>query len=127
MKVIINEVPSPSSFSFNVMERFPVDLLKQTKTLTVSTRLKTKTRVCTSLYIGSHSSLINDAIEGFKTHEHREPNYFCGGETVSHYFVKSKAQNLDSYKRYLEAVCQRYFAQFGLDELTINLIVRDTF
>jgi hypothetical protein len=41
------------------------------------------------------------ALDGFKTHEERESNYFSGG-VVYHYFVKSKKQNKEMYFEYLK-------------------------
>jgi hypothetical protein len=32
------------------------------------------------------------ALDGFKTYEERESNYFSGGVSISHYFVKSKTE-----------------------------------
>jgi hypothetical protein len=39
---------------------------------------------------GDYRTKINMALDGFKTHEERESNYFSGGVSISHYFVKSK-------------------------------------
>jgi hypothetical protein len=122
MKVVFINTPRPSSYEFGMFEKFPVELLKETKTLTIMPHFKTKTRVSTSILIGRHSSRINIPIEGFKTHEDVQWNMFSGEQEVSNYFIKSKKQDIECYKRYLTEVLKSYFEKFGIDELTVKFI-----
>jgi hypothetical protein len=83
----------------------------------------TKTRVSTSMQIGEACYKINFPIEGFKTFEKTEYNYFSGLEVTSYYFVLSKQQNLERYKEYVIEVVRQAIKTIGveLDELTIKL------
>jgi len=131
MNVIINEIPSPFTTSFEMFAKPDLEFLKEHKTVMVILRNETKTRVSTTLYFGGkYSTLINMPSTKFKTHEFSEMNYFSGGTRTSNFFVKSKKQNLEAYKEYLTEimtdVIEKYF-HLTLDTLTINLVVGNVF
>jgi hypothetical protein len=131
MNIIINEIERPKCNSFTMFAKPNLGLLAETKEIEIHVNNKTKTRLSTSMYFGgNYSAKINIPFAGFKTHEEQETNYFSGGVSVSHYFVKSKKQNKDSYKEYLkliiEVVIKDYF-KLDIDTLTVNVYFSNTF
>lgn len=131
MNVIINTIDRPTSTSFEMFAKPDLAFLKEKKTVMVVLRNETKTRVSTTLYFGGkYSTLINLSSTKFKTHEQREMNYFSGNCQTSHFFVKSKKQDLEAYKEYLTEiitdVIEKYY-ELTLDTLTINLAVGNVF
>jgi hypothetical protein len=127
MKVNIIEVPTPSSKSFMLFAEPDLGLLRETKTVRCSIHKSTKTRVSTDMQFGDYSVKINSPLEGYKQHEERYWNYFHGTHTTSYYFVKSKKQDFEVYKKYLETLVRIAIMKLGveLDELTIELESRN--
>jgi len=124
MKVNIIEVPTPSSSSFTMFEEFDKAKLMEEKTVRVRLSYITKTRISTTMQLGQSRMGINLPIEGFKTFEKSEHSYFTGNVTVSHYFVKSKKQNLEVYKEYVKALITKAVKEYmylDLDEITVEL------
>jgi hypothetical protein len=124
MKINLVEVESPMFKSFTMFANPDIKLLKETKTVRVTPFNITKTRISTDIQFGQYCVKINKPIEGFKTHESTEMNYFSGTQSTSYYFVKSKKQNIEAYKEYVkkvvETVIKDYF-RLELDEITIEL------
>ncbi len=114
--------------SFTMFQKPDLGLLKETKKINVSFHHHTKTRISTSIQIGQFKAKVNFPIEGYKNHCEREMNYFSGTTEISHYFVKSKKQNFESYKQYLTKlipmVITDYF-KLEMDEINIILELRD--
>ena len=102
-------------------------LIRETKTVRCSIHNVTKTRVSTDLQFGNYCVKINNNVEGFKLHENTQMNYFSGRMTTSYYFVKSKKQNLEVYKQYLEQVVRiaMQYLHVELDELIVELECRN--
>jgi hypothetical protein len=124
MKINLVEVEQPWVKSFTMFANPDLNLLKETKTVRVSSHNVTKTRISTDIQFGQYRCKINTPIEGFKTFESTEYNYFTGNKVTSHYFVKSKKQDFEAYKEYvkklIEDVIKNYF-KLELDEITIEL------
>ena len=127
MKITFIDKPTPMVSGFTMFAKFPTALLLEKKEITIIASHETKTRVSTSLSLGEHSSLINWEIEGFKTHEKSEWNYFSGGYNTSHYFVLSKAQGKEKYKEYVSAILTKLCEKLDIDELTVYLITDKVF
>jgi len=124
MKLNLIEVPTPNVHSFTLFAEPDLNLLRETKKVRITIHNTTKTRVSTSLQFGSYCVKINFDIDGFKTHKDTYMNYLSGIQTTSHYFVKSKKQNLESYKEYVKKCVIKSLGYLGvdnLDELTIEL------
>ena len=127
MKITFIETPTPMVTSFTMFAEFPTSLLKDKKTLTITASHETKTRVSTSLSLGDHTSRINWKIEGIKTFEKSEWNYFSGTQNVSNYFVLNKAQGIEKYKEYISSIVTKLCEKLEMDELTIYLITDKVF
>lgn len=127
MKIIFIDTPTPMVTSFTMFADFPTSLLVEKKALSVTARHETKTRVSTSLSLGDHSSLINWEVEGIKTFEKSEANYFSGGMSTSNYFVLSKAQGIEKYKEYLTAILTKLCENLDIDELSVYLVADKVF
>lgn len=127
MKINIIEVPTPPVKSFTMFAEPDRALLRETKTVRCSIHNVTKTRVSTDLQFGNYCVKINNKVEGFKLHEDTQMNYFSGRMTTSYYFVKSKKQNLEVYKQYLEQLVRiaMQYLHVELDELTVELECRN--
>lgn len=124
MKVNIVEVASPMVREFTMFAGINKEKLKETKTVRVTVSHETKTRICTTMQIGQSRNKINFQAEGFKTHEDRSHSYFTGEVQVSHFFVKSKAQDLEAYKEYVKKVVEdalKNYIGVDLDEVTVEL------
>jgi len=124
MKVNIIEVATPMVREFTMFSGIDKEKLMQTKTVRVTVSHETKTRICTTMQIGQSRNKINFAVEGFKTHEDRSYSYFSGNVQVSHFFVKSKAQDLQAYKEYVKKVVEdalKNYIGVDLDEVTVEL------
>ncbi len=124
MKINLIEVPTPM---FSEMEMFAqpnVELLKEKKTIRVSIRQKTKTRISTSMTLGKACVRINFPIEGFKTYQESSNNFGTYENESSDYFIKSSKQDLSVYKEYLKKVVEHVvndIFKIELDEITIEL------
>jgi predicted DNA binding protein len=124
MKLNLIEVAKPDVHSFTLFAEPDRNLLRETKKVRIKIHNTTKTRVSTSITFGSYCANINFDIDGFKTHKDSYMNYLSGTQTTSHYFVKSKKQNLESYKEYVKKCVIKSMTYLGvndLDELTIEL------
>ena len=124
--MIINliEVPTPMMSEFEMFANPNVELLKEKKTVRISVRQKTKTRISTSMTIGKSCVRINFPIEGFKTFEESSYSMLTYSNTTSNYFVKSTKQNLSVYKEYIKKLVEHVVKDIlnvELDELTIEL------
>ncbi len=125
MEILINEIERPKCNSFTMFAKPNLELLAETKQLEVHVHNYTKTRLSTSMMFGgNYSAKINIERPGFKTHEVSEANYFSGGMTVSHYFVKSKKQNKEAYFEYLKVLMVEIMTNYyklDIDTLTVNV------
>jgi hypothetical protein len=104
MRVNLEIVPRPQSSSFIMFADIDLELLKDTKEITVESNLHTKTRVSTSMQVGQARVGINLPIEGFKTYEEQSNNYYSGGMNISNYFVRSKKQDVNLYIEYVKTL-----------------------
>jgi len=124
MNIIIKEVATPNTSSYTLFAEPDFKLLKETKTIRVSSYFVTKTRVSTAIQFGQFRNTVNFAIDGFKTHEQIKTNFFEGKTEKLNYFVVSKKQNFEAYKEYVtklvEKVVTDYF-HLQLDEITVEL------
>jgi hypothetical protein len=126
MKITITDTPAPMFTSFTMCADLyeQVKKLKETKVITVENSFHTKTRIATSIQVGEARNGVNWNMDGFKTFEHSEHNYFSGGMSVSHYFVKSKKQDFEAYKLYVIELVKKVLLNFNveLNEIEIKLI-----
>lgn len=127
MKINIIEVPTPSVKSFTMFSEPDRNLLRETKTVRCCIHNITKTRVSTDLQFGNYCVNINNVVEGFKLYENTEWNMFSGNRVTRYYFVKSKKQNLEVYKQYLEKLVRiaMQYLHVELDELIVELECRN--
>lgn len=124
MKINLEIVPVPMISGFTMFAKIDTELLKETKTIRVSNRMETKTRVSTSIHIGEACYKVNWKIDGFKTFEKLEWNYFSGNQSENNYFVLSKKQGIEEYKEYVKKVIEFLVVEklaLELDEITIKL------
>ena len=124
MEIKIIEVEPPMFSEFTMFANPDLELLKQSKTIRVSIRQKTKTRISTTMQFGQYCVRINFAVEGIKTHEESEYNMFSGERSTSNYFVKSAKQDLNVFKEYLKKVVEKVVVnifKITLDEITVEL------
>ncbi len=125
MKVIINPIQEPMFTSFTLCADINKEKLAIAKEVTVEARLESKTRVSTSLQFGEARVTINKEMIGFNFDGVSSFSYFSGESSTSHFFKKSKKQNLDVYLEYLkvnlENIMVNYF-NLDIDTLTVNFI-----
>ena len=123
MKINVISVPRPTVTSFTMFASPDYKLLRETKKIRCSFHFISKTRISTSMQFGDFCAKINSPVEGYKTFEHTEMNYFSGGTQTSHYFVISKKQNFETYKEYLKDIVRIAMKRMNveLDELTVEL------
>ena len=124
MKINLVEVDTPMFKEFTMMGEPDFDLLKEKKTVRISLNNNTKTRISTSMQFGKYCVKINFQAEGIKTHEEIGYSMFSGERTTSHYFVRSKKQDLNVYKEYVKKVIEEVIVKIfkiELDEITIEL------
>lgn len=129
MKVNIIEVPTPMFSSFTMCAKPDFRKVIEDKSITVEVSPKTKTRISTSFKAGEASMRINWRIPGFKQHEQSDISFLDSERYTSHYFVKSKKQDFDSYKKYLTIVIEKLFEKFNieLDQVDVLLINHKAF
>ena len=124
MEIILVEKPAPMVSSFTLFADPKMSVLKETKTIIVSFHKETKTRISTSLQIGDAGNTINLKVDGFKLHEGSRWSYATGKKETPHYFVISKAQDFEAYKRYVKVLIEKIVTEIfkvELDTLTIEL------
>lgn len=124
MKINLIEVPTPMFSEMQLFANPDLELLKEKKTIRVSVRQKTKTRISTSMTLGKACVRINFPMEGFKTYSESSVNYGTYENESSDYFVKSAKQDLNVYKEYLKKVIEHIVKDIfkvELDEITIEL------
>jgi len=129
MKVNIIEVPTPMFSSFTMCAKPDFSEVIKTKSITFEVRPKTKTRLTTSFKAGQASMRINWKIPGFKQHEQSDISFLDSERYTSYYFVKSKKQDFNSYKKYLTIVVETLFNNYNikLDEVDVLLINHKAF
>ena len=124
MEIILVEKPSPMVSSFTLFADPKMSVLQETKTIVVSFNRETKTRISTSLQIGDACNTINLKVDGFKLHEGSRWSYATGKKETPYYFVISKAQDFEVYKRYVKVLIEKIVTEIfkvELDTLTIEL------
>ena len=130
MVIKLNEVPRKQVSSFTMFADPDRNLLRETKTVEVSYHFMSKTRLSVSMQFGTYCVKINHKLDNFKQFENTEWNYFSGNRVTSYYFIKSKAQNFEKFKEYVIKLVElsiKEYLMVELDELTINLEVREKF
>lgn len=128
MKINLIEVETPMFSEFTMFAKPDFELLKRTKTIRVSVRQQTKTRISTTIGLGQFSARINFAAEGFKTHNETNHSFISNESEDSNYFIKSKKQGLAEYKEYVKKVIENVIVnifKLELDEITIELEVKN--
>lgn len=126
MKINIVLKERPMFTEHTLFAKPDINKLKETKTLTVNGSMITKTRVNTTMQIGSDNHGINFKVDGYKTDKVTEFSYFTGEYSYPEYFKKSKNQGIDSYKEYVKEVVKIALIDYlkvELDEVTVNLIL----
>jgi len=130
MEIIITEKQAPMFSSFQMFAEPDLNLLRQTKEVTVDIRKDTKTRLSTSLTFGNYKVHINLPVEGFKTHYKEEHSYLTSSVQRSYLFVISKKQNKEAYFEYLKALIKIVLTEYykvELDTITVNVHSRNIF
>lgn len=124
MKIDLIEVPTPMCSEFQMFAEPDLELLKSTKTIRVSVRHETKTRISTSMTLGKYCGRINFAIEGIKTHNENGFSHISSEHETSNFFVKSAKQDIVVYKEYIKKVVEhivKNIFKLELDEIKIEL------
>ena len=124
--MIINliEVPTPMFSEFQMFAEPDLELLKEKKTVRVTARQHTKTRISTNMTLGKCCVKINFPIEGVKTHNESSFSYVSSSTESSNYFVKSAKQDINAYEEYVKKVIEHIVTnifKLELDEITIEL------
>lgn len=126
MKIEIVEVEEPICRSYGMFYDISKDEIQKTGVVRVVPEYITKTRIHTSLLVGQAMKGINLEVDGIKTHRSVETGWYpCHYEDVRHYFVKSKKQDFETYKKYVQEVVRIAMNLIGveLDELKVELEV----
>jgi hypothetical protein len=122
----ITEIEKPFSRTFSLGSQLKKDdlinhLAKELPILIIPD-LVTKTRISTLIKIGNFSSKINWGHKDFKTFKENSISWFSGEQQTSNYFVKSKKQDLNSYKKYIIAIVSKFLEDnYKIKELLPNL------
>tara|TARA_B100000282_G_C31628857_1_gene442882 strand:+ start:157 stop:564 length:408 start_codon:yes stop_codon:yes gene_type:complete len=123
MKIEFVEVQKPKCRSYGLFDEInPAKIIEDGK-VSVIPEFVTKTRIHTSLFDGRAMKGINMEVDGIKTHRHVEYNHFHNQRQVQHLFVKSKKQDYEVYKRYVEGVVIEAMSLLGveMDKLVVEL------
>jgi hypothetical protein len=115
MEVEIKEVGRPMGRSFGMFAELNKEKITEEGKIRVVAELVTKTRIHTALYDGCAIKGINHAVDGIKTHREERRSHFDGGSETLNYFVKSKKQDYEVYKRYVEIVVNESMSLIGVD------------
>ena len=125
MKIEFVEVQKPICLSYGMFEKInPAKIIEDGK-VSVIPQFVTKTRIHTSLFDGRAMQGINMEVDGIKTYRHVEYNHFHNQRQVQHLFVKSKKQDIEVYKRYVQEVVIEAMSLLGveIDKLVVELEV----
>lgn len=101
MEITLVEIEKPFFSSFTLFEKIDLDLLQEKKEINISFSKLTKTRISTSMQIGKSRNKINFNIDDFKLFEETNFSYVTSEKQTSHYFVISKKQDFEAYKKYV--------------------------
>ena len=124
MIIILKVIERPSSNSHVLCQDIDKSSLELTKTIRVRSTTVSKTRVSTSMQVGTARVNINLPIEEYKTHEVTTHSYFTGNYSTHHYFKLLKSQGFEVYKEYVKKVVSiaiKEYLHLSLDILTIEL------
>ena len=124
MTITLVKVPAPMFTEFQMFAEPDLELLKEKKTVRVTARQHTKTRISTSMTLGKSCVRINFPIEGVKTHNENSFSYVSSSTESSNYFVKSAKQDINAYEEYVKKVIEHVVKdifKLELDEITIEL------
>lgn len=123
MKIELVEVQKPICRSYGLFtEMNPAKIIEDGK-VRVIPEFVTKTRIYTSLNHGQAMKGINMEVDGIKTYRDVTWNNFTNEREEHHYFVKSKKQDYEVYKRYVEGVVIEAMSILGveMDKLIVEL------
>lgn len=123
MNIILKEIEKPFCREFQMFGKIDADKLKETKTVTITTKDISKTRISVGMQIGNWYNSINLKVEGFKQFEETSFSYADYKKNTSYYFVKSKAQNYEAFKKYVIELVKQAFILIGIemDSIIIEL------
>lgn len=124
MVIDLRVIERPSSNTHVLCQDINKDSLKELKTVRVRSTTVTKTRVSTSVQVGTARVNVNLPIEGIKTHKEESYSYFTGNYVTHHYFKLLKSQDFEVYKEYVKkivSIALKDYLCVELDELIIEL------
>ena len=116
----------PMVTSFTVFSKLNREQLLEDKGITIDSRWETKTRLSTTFQHRDYRVQVNLPIEGFKTVEKEEHSMLSGNTNVSNYFVVSKKQGMEEYKKYVEKVVEHVIVdifKLQMDEINVTLLL----
>lgn len=125
MEIEIIEVGKPMVRQYGMFTKIDGSKIKEDGKIRVIPEYVTKTRICTSLNHGNAMKGINMEVDGIKTYRDVSWNDFTNERQEHHYFVKSKKQDYETYKRYVREVVKEAMSFLGveMDKLIVELEV----
>lgn len=123
MEIEFKEVPRPMVTSFTVFEKLDINKLKKEKTIRITPKFVTKTRLSTSLQLGQFRAGLNWKIDGYKTDKVTKNNYMHSRTETSHYFKVLKSQPLEKYREYLKEMLKQFIDNLNIeiDKLIVEI------
>ena len=125
MEIEIIEVGKPMARQYGIFTEMNVSKIKEDGKVRVIPEYVTKTRIYTCLNHGDAMVGINMEVDGIKTYRDVSWNHFTHEREEHHYFVKSKKQDYETYKKYVREVVKEAMSLLGveMDKLIVELEV----
>ena len=125
MEIEIIEVGKPWAREYGMFTEMNVSEIEEDGKVRVIPEFVTKTRIYTCLNHGKAMKGINWEVDGIKTYRDVSWNNFTNEREEHHYFVKSKKQDFETYKKYVREVVKEAMSFLGveMDKLIVELEV----
>lgn len=107
MKITYHESPFNKEFGLMRSPDDFVNAIKKSGFVYIDTRFNTKTRIDVSAYLPGFCFGINEKVDGIKTAEKQEFNYFTSEYRIKNYFKIMKAQGLKKFEEYVSEIIKR--------------------
>lgn len=124
MNIVFKNVKRPMVTSFTVFGKLDVNKFKERKTIRVSPRFITKTRIATTIQFDDWRVGFNWNNDNFKLHKKEEYNMMHDKTSINYYFKWLKNQQYDEYLKYLKENLKLFITKqlkLNFDELIVEI------
>ena len=114
---------APIGRSYGIFNELDPKRIMEKGSIRVIPEFMTKTRIHTAIFDGQAMKGINFTVDGIKTHTEYGSNPLHNTWESLNYFVKSKKQDYEVYKKYVEEVTREAMSIIGVELEKLEVLV----